>query len=64
MDIPDVEAQLAAKGSSLVRVYTISLVLYIVGVLRRYHCCLLCKYKKSTNFLFTINNNYIYNVLC
>lgn len=45
MDIPDVEAQLAAKGSSLVRIYTTSLVLYIVGVLRRYHCCLLCKYK-------------------
>lgn len=41
MDIPDVEAQLAAKGSSLVRIYTTSLVLYIVGVLRRYHCCLL-----------------------
>ncbi|XP_050541697.1 mediator of RNA polymerase II transcription subunit 12 isoform X2 [Daktulosphaira vitifoliae] len=41
MDIPDVEAQLTTKGSSLVRLYTTSLVLYIVGVLRRYHCCLL-----------------------
>lgn len=60
MDIPDVEAQLAVKGSSLVRIYTTSLVHYIVGVLRRYHCCLLCKYKKIIlfyyeNFFFKIN---------
>jgi len=52
MDIPDVEAQLAAKGSSLVRIYTTSLVLYIVGVLRRYHCCLLCENKI---FIFIYN---------
>lgn len=54
MDIPDVEAQLAAKGSSLVRIYTTSLVLYIVGVLRRYHCCLLCKYEQFTTFVYII----------
>lgn len=52
MDIPDVEAQLAVKGSSLVRIYTTSLVLYIVGVLRRYHCCLLCKLGKINNLLY------------
>jgi len=52
MDIPDVEAQLAAKGSSMVRIYTTSLVLYIVGVLRRYHCCLLCKYSKINNYFY------------
>ncbi|XP_046669089.1 mediator of RNA polymerase II transcription subunit 12 isoform X4 [Homalodisca vitripennis] len=40
-EVPEVEAQLAAKGSNLVRIYTPSLVLYVVGVLRRYHCCLL-----------------------
>uniref|UniRef100_A0A0A9YNL5 Mediator of RNA polymerase II transcription subunit 12 n=1 Tax=Lygus hesperus TaxID=30085 RepID=A0A0A9YNL5_LYGHE len=40
-EIPEVEAQLQAKGSHLVRSYTTGLVLYIVGVLRRYHCCLL-----------------------
>ncbi|XP_014240194.1 mediator of RNA polymerase II transcription subunit 12 isoform X2 [Cimex lectularius] len=40
-EIPEVEAQLDAKGSNLVKTYTTGLVLYIVGVLRRYHCCLL-----------------------
>ncbi|XP_066905955.1 mediator of RNA polymerase II transcription subunit 12 isoform X3 [Halyomorpha halys] len=40
-EIPEVEAQLAAKSSNHVRSYTTGLVLYIVGVLRRYHCCLL-----------------------
>lgn len=43
-EVPEVEAQLASKGSNLVRIYTPSLVLYVVGVLRRYHCCLLCEY--------------------
>jgi hypothetical protein len=56
MDIPDVEAQLAAKGSSLVRIYTTSLVLYIVGVLRRYHCCLLCENIVLLLLLFFIYN--------
>lgn len=70
MDIPDVEAQLIAKGSSLVRVYTTSLVLYIVGVLRRYHCCLLCVYniilsilkcliKQLNCILFTVNQEQV-----
>ena len=54
MDIPDVEAQLAAKGSSLVRIYTTSLVLYIVGVLRRYHCCLLCENRVFIFFYYYI----------
>ncbi|RZF38411.1 hypothetical protein LSTR_LSTR006537 [Laodelphax striatellus] len=40
-EVPEVEAQLVSKGSSLARSYTPSLVLYVVGVLRRYHCCLL-----------------------
>jgi len=39
-----VESQLAAKGSTLARSYTTSLSLYVVGILRRYHCCLLCKF--------------------
>ncbi|KAG8221965.1 hypothetical protein J437_LFUL007806 [Ladona fulva] len=40
-ELPEVEAQLVAKGSPLARSYTTSLCLYVVGVLRRYHCCLL-----------------------
>ncbi|XP_059479681.1 mediator of RNA polymerase II transcription subunit 12 isoform X2 [Neocloeon triangulifer] len=40
-ELPDVEAQLQVKGPTLVRSYTTSLSLYVVGVLRRYHCCLL-----------------------
>ena len=42
-EIPEVEAQLAAKGSLLARTYSTTLSLYVVGVLRRYHCCLLCE---------------------
>lgn len=42
-ELPEVEAQLQAKGSGLIRSYTTSLSLYVVGVLRRYHCCLLCE---------------------
>lgn len=43
-ELPDVELQLDARKSTLVRNYTTNLALYIVGVLRRYHCCLLRKY--------------------
>lgn len=43
-ELPEVEAQLLCKNSILVRNYTTSLSLYVVGVLRRYHCCLLRKY--------------------
>lgn len=43
-ELPEVEAQLMAKNSILIRNYTTSLSLYVVGVLRRYHCCLLCKF--------------------
>lgn len=42
-ELPEVEAQLIAKNSILVRNYTTSLSLYVVGVLRRYHRSLLCK---------------------
>ncbi|XP_055677088.1 mediator of RNA polymerase II transcription subunit 12 isoform X2 [Lutzomyia longipalpis] len=40
-ELPEVESQLISKNSILVRNYTTSLSLYVVGVLRRYHCCLL-----------------------
>ncbi|XP_071052506.1 mediator of RNA polymerase II transcription subunit 12 isoform X3 [Onthophagus taurus] len=40
-ELPEVEAQLIAKNSTLMRNYTTSLSLYVVGVLRRYHSCLL-----------------------
>lgn len=40
-ELIEVESQLQSKGSSLVRSYVPSLVLYIVGVLRRYHASLL-----------------------
>lgn len=40
-EIPEVESQLAAKNSVLTKSYTNLMVLYIVGVLRRYHACLL-----------------------
>lgn len=45
-ELPEVETQLYNKSSVLSRNYTTSLSLYVVGVLRRYHCCLLCKYKE------------------
>lgn len=41
-ELPEVEAQLISKNSVLVRNYKTSLSLYVVGVLRRYHSCLLC----------------------
>lgn len=40
-ELPEVENQLMAKKSNMVRSYTTSLGLYIVGILRRYHSCLL-----------------------
>ncbi|PNF33035.1 hypothetical protein B7P43_G16367 [Cryptotermes secundus] len=47
-ELPEVEGQLQAKGSGLVRSYTTSLSLYVVGVLRRYHCCLLLFPEQTT----------------
>ncbi|KAG7209569.1 hypothetical protein KM043_015646 [Ampulex compressa] len=47
-ELPEVEAQLAARNSQLVRSYTTSLSLYVVGVLRRYHCCLLLSPEQTT----------------
>lgn len=49
-ELPEVEAQLMAKNSILIRNYTTSLSLYVVGVLRRYHCCLLCKFFFSLSY--------------
>ena len=43
MEIPEVENQLMSRGFSLVKMYNSSLILYILGVLRRYHSCLLSK---------------------
>lgn len=40
-ELPEVEVQLTSKSSNLAKGYTTSLSLYVVGVLRRYHCCLL-----------------------
>ncbi|XP_065362312.1 mediator of RNA polymerase II transcription subunit 12 [Calliphora vicina] len=40
-ELPEVENQLLAKKSNMVRSYTTSLGLYIVGILRRYQSCLL-----------------------
>lgn len=45
--LPQVESQLMQMNSSFVKTYTTSLSLYVVGVLRRYHRCLLCKYSES-----------------
>ncbi|KAJ8669737.1 hypothetical protein QAD02_000996 [Eretmocerus hayati] len=47
-ELPDVEAQLDSRKSTLVRSYTTNLSLYIVGVLRRYHCCLLLSPEQTT----------------
>lgn len=47
-ELPEVEAQLTTRNSTLVRSYTTSLSLYVVGVLRRYHCCLLLSPEQST----------------
>ncbi|XP_012157623.1 mediator of RNA polymerase II transcription subunit 12 isoform X2 [Ceratitis capitata] len=40
-ELPEIESQLQSKKSTLVRSYTTSLALYVVGILRRYHSCLL-----------------------
>lgn len=40
-ELPDVEAQLMAKNSNLIKSYTTTLSLYVVGILRRYNSCLL-----------------------
>lgn len=40
-ELPDIESQLQIKKSHLIRNYTTSLGLYIIGILRRYHSCLL-----------------------
>lgn len=52
-ELPEVETQLYNKNSVLSRNYTTSLSLYVVGVLRRYHCCLLCKYI-SKQFIYVL----------
>ena len=40
-ELPEVESLLAQRNSVLSRVYVTNLGLYVVGVLRRFHCCLL-----------------------
>lgn len=47
-ELPDVEAQLMGKGSSLIKNYTTTLSLYIVGILRRYNSCLLLSPEQTT----------------
>ncbi|KAK9870736.1 hypothetical protein WA026_008304 [Henosepilachna vigintioctopunctata] len=47
-ELPEVEMQLYMKNSVLARNYTTSLSLYVVGVLRRYHCCLLLSPEQTT----------------
>lgn len=54
--LPQVESQLQQMNSSFVKSYTTSLSLYVVGVLRRYHRCLLCEYFNiyRTNFIIQL----------
>lgn len=40
-ELPEVEQLLSQKNSVLSRSYLTNLGLYIIGVLRRFHCCLL-----------------------
>jgi mediator of RNA polymerase II transcription subunit 12 len=47
-ELPDVEAQLMAKSSILVKNYTTTLSLYVVGILRRYNSCLLLSPDQTT----------------
>jgi mediator of RNA polymerase II transcription subunit 12 len=47
-ELPDVEAQLISKPSSLSRSYTTTLSLYVVGILRRYNSCLLLSPEQTT----------------
>jgi len=42
-DLHDVENQLTQRNSPIATLYSTSLQLQLVAVLRRYHCCLLCK---------------------
>lgn len=58
-ELPEVEVQLTIKNSQLVRSYTTNLSLYVVGVLRRYHCCLLCKCVD-----ITILHIFVYGISC
>lgn len=44
-ELPDVEGILCQRGSPLAGQYTTNMQLHLVGVLRRYHCCLLRKWK-------------------
>lgn len=53
-ELPKVESQLVQKSSAFIRTYTSSLSLYVVGVLRRYHRCLLCKYFNSFTFILML----------
>lgn len=47
-ELPEVEAQLMQKNSILVKNYTTTLSLYVVGILRRYNCCLLLSPEQTT----------------
>ncbi|XP_054085206.1 mediator of RNA polymerase II transcription subunit 12 isoform X1 [Zeugodacus cucurbitae] len=48
-ELTEIENQLQAKKSILVRIYTTSLALYIVGILRRYHSCLLLSTEETVS---------------
>lgn len=60
--LPQVESQLVQMNSSFVKTYTTSLILYVVGVLRRYHRCLLCEYFEQKCFFFPFQ--YLSNLEC
>jgi len=47
-ELPDVEAQLMSKNSNLIKSYTTTLSLYVVGILRRYNSCLLLSPEQTT----------------
>lgn len=47
-ELPDVESQLMAKGSNLIKNYTTTLSLYVVGTMRRYNSCLLLSPEQTT----------------
>ncbi|XP_037934116.1 mediator of RNA polymerase II transcription subunit 12-like [Teleopsis dalmanni] len=48
-ELPEVENQLVVKKSNLIRSYTTLLGLYIVGILRRYHSCLLLSIEQTVS---------------
>lgn len=60
--LPQVESQLVQMNSSFVKTYTTSLILYVVGVLRRYHRCLLCEYFERMFPFFSFQ--YLSNLEC